>query len=337
MVACILAAILCLSLRRKPWIVVIWLPSFALTGGYTGLLALQFLRGIAGQGPDSGWFIFAGMMQAMVSFPIVISAVLLLLGRPTKEAWNRHHVLPAIVPTVIAPLVLLVWFTVSKPPLSFMITDEAGKPLQGVAVRDVFDSAPRFTTDGTGKFGDRVPHTDTFVSCFTAEGYQEHHVTVYRAGAHGETYFVDHSWIDRGAYHITVTESQRVTYPSKQSTVIPIMMYRINPLVGLWQSERTRTNKVEGFETVEFFNDRSFKIAEVIILDGKRSTNVPYTGTYTIVGTNQVSMKVITHDIPPGATAPPLTVTSSIVGNELKIPKFITGVVPEYERYRRAK
>jgi hypothetical protein len=62
------------------------------------------------------------------------------------------------------------------------------------------------------------------VCTFTAEGYQEHHVTVYRGGAHGETYYVDHSWIDRGQGHITVTDNQRIEYPSQKTTVIQVIM-----------------------------------------------------------------------------------------------------------------
>jgi hypothetical protein len=110
--------------------------------------------------------------------------------------------------------------------LGFTITDESGRPLQGVAVRDIFNSPPRFTTDQTGIFRDRLPHRDIFGCCFTAQGYLEHHVTVYRGGAHGETYYVDHSWIDRGSGRITVTESMRIEYPAKQSTLIPVIMER---------------------------------------------------------------------------------------------------------------
>lgn len=114
-------------------------------------------------------------------------------------------------------------------------------------------------------------------------------------------------------------------------------------LVGLWQTKTIHwsapghTNKVETVETIEFFRDHSFKITEVTVADGKRWTNVPYTGTYTVLGTNRASLKFLAHNIPPGATPPSLTISYSIVGNELEIPKLITSVVPEYKRYRRAK
>ena len=210
--------------------ILVWLPSFALAGAYTGVLAFQFLRGSTGGGSDTGWFFFAGMMEALIGFPIVITAFLLLVFRPVKIAWHPRYYGLAIVPTVVAPIVLMAWFKLSKPVLSFAVTNEAGSPLEGVAVRDVFNSPSRFTTDRTGLFHDRVPHRDIFGCCFTSDGYQEHHVTVYRAGAHGETYYVDHAWIDRSTDRITVTDSQRIAYQAKDSTDIPVVMKRMMPL-----------------------------------------------------------------------------------------------------------
>jgi hypothetical protein len=114
-------------------------------------------------------------------------------------------------------------------------------------------------------------------------------------------------------------------------------------LVGLWQSETNRwsapghTNKVEAAGTIEFFSDRSFKITEVTVLNGKWWTNVPYTGTYAVLGTNRASLKFVPQDIPPGAKPSSHTVVCSVVGDELELPKLITSVVPEYRRYRRVK
>ena len=114
-------------------------------------------------------------------------------------------------------------------------------------------------------------------------------------------------------------------------------------LLGLWQTETNRwsdpagTNKVEAVETIEFFRDHSFKIAEIAVLNGKRWTNVSFAGTYVALGTNRVSLKLIPQNIGPTATPPSLTVTCSVVGNELEIPKFIPSVIPEYKKYRRAK
>lgn len=114
-------------------------------------------------------------------------------------------------------------------------------------------------------------------------------------------------------------------------------------LLGLWQTETNQwratghTNRVEVVETIQFFGDNSFKLTEVTVADGKRWTNVPYTGTYTILATNRASLKFIPQNIPPGAAARSLTVSCSIIGDELEIPKLITSVVPEYKRYRRAK
>jgi hypothetical protein len=113
-------------------------------------------------------------------------------------------------------------------------------------------------------------------------------------------------------------------------------------LVGLWQTETKHlsapgyTNKIEYVERVEFFRDQSFKVADIYVADGKRWTNVPYIGTYTILDTNRASLKFIFHDMPPGVTPPPSqTVSCSMNGNELSIPKF--RAVPEYEKYRRVQ
>ena len=114
-------------------------------------------------------------------------------------------------------------------------------------------------------------------------------------------------------------------------------------LFGIWQTETThgsapgRNNTGAGFETIEFFKDSSFQISDVVTIDGKRWTNVPFSGTYQLIGTNQASLKVIPHDIAPGSTPPSLTVSCSIVGKELVIPKFIPSVVPDYKKYRRVK
>lgn len=114
-------------------------------------------------------------------------------------------------------------------------------------------------------------------------------------------------------------------------------------LLGLWTTVTNRwsatgyTNRAERFRTVEFFKDHSFEITVVTVLDGKRWTNVPYTGTYTILGTNRVTLNVTFLEVPLRAKEHSRTVSCSLLGNELEIPKFITSVVPEYDRYRRVK
>lgn len=112
-------------------------------------------------------------------------------------------------------------------------------------------------------------------------------------------------------------------------------------LVGLWQTETSRaamqTNTIEAFEAIEFFKDRSFKITDVVTLNGNRWTNAPFSGTYTIAGSNQVSLTVFANDVASPSNQAPLTVSCSIVGDQLEIPKFIPGVVPEYKKYRRVR
>ena len=118
---------------------------------------------------------------------------------------------------------------------------------------------------------------------------------------------------------------------------------RADGLVGLWQTEVTRlsaagfTNKASSFEAVEFFQDLTFKMTDVMIVDGKGATNVSFSGTYAMIGTNNFRLKVAPLNVPPGSTPPQLTVDGSIVEGELRIPKFITTVVPEYNRYRRVR
>lgn len=114
-------------------------------------------------------------------------------------------------------------------------------------------------------------------------------------------------------------------------------------LVGLWQTEVNwlnapgPTNTFSSFETIEFFEDLTFKVTDVIIVDGKRSTNAALSGTYSMIGTNKFSLKATPRNVPPGAAPPPLTVDGSIVGGELTLPRFVTSVVPEYKKYRRVK
>jgi hypothetical protein len=123
-------------------------------------------------------------------------------------------------------------------------------------------------------------------------------------------------------------------------TVLPGLRCHAEGLAGVWTnycSALAPTNKVERFETVEFFKNGSLKITSITVVDGKRWTNAPYTGTYSVLATNRVSLKITPQDIPPGSQAPPLSVSCSIVGDELRIPLFITSVVPEYRKYRRVK
>ncbi|HEV2207963.1 MAG TPA: hypothetical protein VG167_04265 [Verrucomicrobiae bacterium] len=139
-----------------------------------------------------------------------------------------------------------------------------------------------------------------------------------------------------------------------QITVAPLVLalsitaclgqkWQADSLVGLWQTETNRwsapgrTNKVEAVETIEFLSDHSFKITEVTVLDGKRWTNVPYIGTYTVLSTNRARLNFVPQNVPPGATSPSHAVSCFIVGDELEIPKLIASVVPEYRKYHRVK
>jgi hypothetical protein len=164
------------------------------------------------------------MLQAMVGYPIVISAALLLVLHPKKAAWHPRYVLPAIVPAVIAPMALLFWFNTSKPVLSFEVTDEGGRPFAGVKLRDTFNSEPKAVTDQTGVVCQSLPYRGLLGGVFTADGYQEHGIVVQQIGSHGESFCVDHSWLERGPRKITVTTNERAFYSSKPPATIPIIM-----------------------------------------------------------------------------------------------------------------
>jgi hypothetical protein len=96
-------------------------------------------------------------------------------------------------------------------------------------------------------------------------------------------------------------------------------------LVGLWQSETPHrsspghTNTIDAFQAVEFSKDRSFKITDVLITDGKRWTNVPFTGTYTMIATNQANLKVTATIFRPFHPST-LTVSCSIIGMNWSFP-----------------
>ena len=113
-------------------------------------------------------------------------------------------------------------------------------------------------------------------------------------------------------------------------------------LVGSWQSETVRpalpgrTNVVESFQTVEFLKDGSFKMGSTITTDGKKQTMVVFTGTYALVDTNHVRLEVAPNQARPSDKIS-LTVTYSIIGDELEMSKLITSVVPETQKYRRVK
>ena len=220
---CVIAVTLCFALRRSPWVIVLWLPSAILAGIYTGMLGLLFLKGIVGRGSDAGWYIFAGIMQTMVAFPIVISFILLLVLRPVKAAWHPRYFISAISAVVIASLALMFWFNTSKPKIHLLVTDEGGSPLAGVALRDSFDSTPKMVTDYTGVVSQSLPYGKLLACVFTADGYQEHHIVVEISGTNGGTLCVDHSWYEREP-KIFNTTNERIFYSSKPPVTIPVIM-----------------------------------------------------------------------------------------------------------------
>jgi len=113
-------------------------------------------------------------------------------------------------------------------------------------------------------------------------------------------------------------------------------------LVGSWQSETVRpalpgrTNIVESYQTVEFLKDGSFKMGSTITTDGQKQALVVFTGTYALVDTNHIQLEITPDGARPSDRVP-MTVTFSIIGDELEMSRLTSSVVPETVKYRRSK
>src|SRR5258705_1176256 len=110
-------------------------------------------------------------------------------------------------------------------------------------------------------------------------------------------------------------------------------------LVGSWKTETVRmtppgrTNIFETYQTMEFLKDGSFKMGSVDTTDGEKRTVVVFTGSYALIDTNHVRLEVAFNQARPSDKIP-LTVTCSIVGDELEMSKLTSSVVPETQKYR---
>ncbi len=115
---------------------------------------------------------------------------------------------------------------------------------------------------------------------------------------------------------------------------------RADDLVGIWKSDTNhatvwQTNRLDGFQTVEFLKDHSFRIADVLVINGAAKTNVAYSGTYVMTATNRVTLRLLTAE---GATvSKPMTLSGTVTGDELELPKLIPSVVAEVRKYHRVK
>jgi hypothetical protein len=117
---------------------------------------------------------------------------------------------------------------------------------------------------------------------------------------------------------------------------------RAQGIVGSWQTETERltlpgrTNIVESYQTVEFLKDGSFKMGNTLTTDGDKRTAVVFTGSYALISTNHLRLEVASN-FPGSTNKTPMTVTFSIVGDELEMSKLTSSVVPENQKYRRVK
>jgi hypothetical protein len=118
---------------------------------------------------------------------------------------------------------------------------------------------------------------------------------------------------------------------------------RADNFTGRWQTQTNHwstpayTNKLEAFETIEFFRDHSFKMAAIVIIDGKAGTNVSFLGTYTTATTNSATLDAVFQNLPPGTNSLRIALPCTIDGDELAVLRAIPSVLPEYTKYRRAK
>jgi hypothetical protein len=113
-------------------------------------------------------------------------------------------------------------------------------------------------------------------------------------------------------------------------------------LVGFWRTEtfrRTlpgRTHIFGSYQTVEFLKDGSFKMGNTINTDGDRRRFTVFSGTYTLIDTNHIRLEVASN-VPGDTNKTPLTVRVRISGDELEMDKLSSSVVPETQKYRRAR
>jgi hypothetical protein len=137
---------------------------------------------------------------------------------------------------------------------------------------------------------------------------------------------------------------------AKQVLILALMLagfdvacYGATGLIGTWRTETAHvrqpgnTNTAEAFQMIKFLEDGSVNISDVVTLNGVHRTNVSFTGTFTMTARNRASLKLLSHDVAIPAHQRPLTVSCSISGDELSIPKLDASVVPEDKKYRRVK
>ena len=107
-------------------------------------------------------------------------------------------------------------------------------------------------------------------------------------------------------------------------------------LAGLWRKELANTNGVVAYETVEFLTNGSFKWHGVIQQKGGRETRLPITGNYTVIDTNHLRFEFSTNSIRRDF-ANPLTLSFSVLGDQLELPGFTPSTTNKVTKYRKQK
>ena len=102
-VACAVVAVVCIARRRSPWIIGLWLPSFAVASIYSLSVIIASLLE-QGQGElTEAW---AGV-RFLVALPLILLAMLLLFVRPPSSAWRSRAAVVGYVLAGALPLAAL--------------------------------------------------------------------------------------------------------------------------------------------------------------------------------------------------------------------------------------
>ena len=236
LIACVLVSAVCLFRRRAPWVIAVWLPSFALAWTFTVFFWSVFFAPRGPHTPDDGFLGMAIMFQALFSLPVFLTALLLLFARPSGAAWRSPFVFVGVLLIAVVPLLLRATFYATQLGVSFLVTGTGGDPMPGVSFRLTGAPVPVAFTDSRGQLTWRMEHGRGFSSVFSSDGYQDHSVHVERSGARGESLFVSHTWyehrgspFERRGSSYKKTESAQASYPKSPPPVIPIVMKPLRP------------------------------------------------------------------------------------------------------------
>lgn len=216
---CAAATTSCFLLRRSRWIPIVWLPSLLVTGGYT-LWLVSYLQSQSGDhSPEAGYLGMAVAFGALFYWPLPVTAILLLVAYPKREAWRLPVALLSAVSAVLVPFSIYGAFYATQQPLTFVVTDGTGAPIEKVAFMRLGKPVPEAFTDSNGQLVRRMEHGIDLQGAFSVDGYIRHSIVINTAG---NNLNVVHRIPKHGTRYETVVTSE--LYPLSWSVRIPIMM-----------------------------------------------------------------------------------------------------------------